>query len=242
MTVFIAGSDFTETDDFDLNHARDLRRRAAIEAAKVCLLRMDEPSSVALLDALYAASRGVPLAVWGSKSREANHVMGLWAARVVMGYLDSEEQARDFAQACIEHSPKGESFWFLWRASYLEVLKGCESPAEARLAVHLLCDVGAEYEVVGQHTIEVSGKTYRLDFAIEPTWNQVAIEVDGHEFHERTKEQAARDKSRDRALQAAGWRVLRFTGSEVWNDPRRCAQEVYNVLERDRLDGEASIG
>lgn len=41
------------------------------------------------------------------------------------------------------------------------------------------------------------------------------IECDGHEFHERTKRQAARDRSRDRAIQAFGYRIFRFTG-----DPR----------------------
>jgi hypothetical protein len=32
----------------------------------------------------------------------------------------------------------------------------------------------------------------------------VAIECDGHNFHERTKEQVARDKSKDRYLTARG--------------------------------------
>jgi len=54
----------------------------------------------------------------------------------------------------------------------------------------------------------------------------VVIEVDGHDFHERTKEQAQRDKARDRELQDRGFRVFRFTGSEVWRDPFSCAQDA----------------
>jgi very-short-patch-repair endonuclease len=42
------------------------------------------------------------------------------------------------------------------------------------------------------------------------------VECDGHDFHERTKEQAERDRSRDRAVQAQGWRMFRFTGSELY--------------------------
>jgi len=56
------------------------------------------------------------------------------------------------------------------------------------------------------------------------------VECDGHDFHERTKEQAARDKSRDRQLQAQGYYVLRFTGSELWNNSNGCAREADEFL------------
>lgn len=54
----------------------------------------------------------------------------------------------------------------------------------------------------------------------------VVVECDGHEFHERTKEQAARDRSRDREMLLMGYRVIRFTGSEIHNNPMDCAEEV----------------
>lgn len=63
---------------------------------------------------------------------------------------------------------------------------------------------------------EIAGK--RVDFAAvdaEAGGFRVAIELDGHDFHERTKEQVARDRSRDRDLSARGWRVARWTGSEL---------------------------
>lgn len=73
----------------------------------------------------------------------------------------------------------------------------------------------------------------RLDFALfnrsEPSV-KIAIECDGHNFHERTKEQAQRDKSRDRALQTAGYKVLRFTGSEIYRKPMDCAREVRDAV------------
>lgn len=67
---------------------------------------------------------------------------------------------------------------------------------------------------------------------------QVIVECDGHEFHERTKEQAAYDRKRDRALQEVGFKVFRFTGSEIWADVFACASETIEALnseERRRL-------
>jgi very-short-patch-repair endonuclease len=58
----------------------------------------------------------------------------------------------------------------------------------------------------------------------------VAIECDGHDFHEKTKEQARKDKRRDRVFLAEGLPVLRFTGSEIHRDPTAIAKEVGEVL------------
>lgn len=87
-----------------------------------------------------------------------------------------------------------------------------------------------------QETVDLpNGKTVRLDFSlhgelehVDTTW-KVAIELDGHEFHDRTKEQAARDRSRDRELSALGWTVLRFTGSEIWKDAKTCAMQALSI-------------
>jgi REase_MTES_1575 len=67
---------------------------------------------------------------------------------------------------------------------------------------------------------------YRLDFAVIGGEYSVAVELDGHDFHERTPAQAARDRSRDRALTLAGWVVLRFTGSEIVRDPFEAVRQV----------------
>jgi hypothetical protein len=61
----------------------------------------------------------------------------------------------------------------------------------------------------------------------------VLVECDGHDFHEKTKEQVRRDKQRDRGLALAGFTVLRFAGSEIHKDPMACAQEIYgHILAR----------
>jgi very-short-patch-repair endonuclease len=58
----------------------------------------------------------------------------------------------------------------------------------------------------------------------------VLVECDGHEFHEKTKEQARSDKERDRMLQYAGWKVIRFPGSVIEKDALECAKEVIDYL------------
>lgn len=63
-------------------------------------------------------------------------------------------------------------------------------------------------------------------------WVSLVVECDGHDFHEKTKEQAKRDKSRDRDLQAAGITVLRFTGSEIYNDINQCIIDIELVIKQ----------
>jgi len=53
-----------------------------------------------------------------------------------------------------------------------------------------------------------------------------AIECDGHDFHEKTTQQAQRDKARDRHFQTAGLHIFRFTGSEIWSDPFSVADGI----------------
>lgn len=59
--------------------------------------------------------------------------------------------------------------------------------------------------------------------------SNIIVECDGHDFHDRTKEQAQHDKARDRHLTSRGYTVLRFTGSELWHDPLKCAQQVSSI-------------
>lgn len=66
----------------------------------------------------------------------------------------------------------------------------------------------------------------RVDDGRNPTWRRLIVECDGHDFHEKTKEQVARDKSRDRAAALDGFEVFRFSGSELWRDPWGCASQV----------------
>jgi len=81
---------------------------------------------------------------------------------------------------------------------------------------------------------QVPVEGFRADFEIicrygGEEYARLLIECDGHDYHERTKEQAARDKSRDRKLTAAGYRVIRFTGSEIYRNAYSCVADVFDV-------------
>lgn len=76
---------------------------------------------------------------------------------------------------------------------------------------------------------------YRVDIAVyvigpDKTLLKIAVECDGHSFHEKTKEQASRDKKRDRELQKHGWLVFRFSGSDIWNNGRACSAEIHEFI------------
>jgi very-short-patch-repair endonuclease len=78
---------------------------------------------------------------------------------------------------------------------------------------------------------------YRADFlfvAIRGAGQKrldLVVECDGHDFHERTKDQARHDRSRDRWMTAQGIQVFRFTGSEIMAAPLKVAQEVFLALD-----------
>lgn len=97
-----------------------------------------------------------------------------------------------------------------------------------RPVLHLLYDHKL-LTIQPQYQIKLS-KNYRLDFLLTSRSKQLALEVDGHDYHERTKEQAKRDKERDRALVAAGFTVMRFTGSEIYHNADKAAREVLDFV------------
>jgi len=88
--------------------------------------------------------------------------------------------------------------------------------------------------LVVERQIQLDG--WRVDFLISTrNWRDgkrgrsfLIVECDGHDFHERTKEQAAKDRSRDREFQGKGYTVFRFTGSEIWRDPCACADQILD--------------
>lgn len=136
-----------------------------------------------------------------------------------------------------------------------ENLEACESPAEQLFFLGLMVEgLNTKFDIIPQYKVKTAQREYRIDFALfypclpdpilpdlydiggEELCNalyptvKIAAEVDGHEFHERTKAQATRDKQRDRDLTADGWVVVRFTGSEIYSDWKRVIDEdAYEV-------------
>jgi very-short-patch-repair endonuclease len=104
--------------------------------------------------------------------------------------------------------------------------------------------LGDYLSLESQAEVTVNGQLFRVDFLVEPTereilarpeWRPIAVELDGHAFHERTPEQVATRDRRDRALQSAGWHVFHYSFREFTTDPVKAISEVM-VCARDQRD------
>lgn len=149
-------------------------------------------------------------------------------AAVAFGRSEWEEGARHCVRgnllACAFESPLEMAFYAWWWV--ITNRSGGPEP---------------NFEMKIQQQVHARGTNYRADFVLEDTDQQarerairvgmhplrIAIEVDGHEFHERTKEQVAHRDARDRDLQADGWRVFHVSGSAFHRDPEGCVYRIY---------------
>lgn len=121
-----------------------------------------------------------------------------------------------------------------------------ESPIEAAFYIWWMALLTTKeinenrFGLMRQYEVVSGARRYRLDFAIEPHGEvaerifaaglmapKIGVELDGHDFHERTKEQVALRNERDRALLADGWDILHFSGSEFQAAPMKCIHDVY---------------
>lgn len=161
--------------------------------------------------------------------------------RIKDNYKDYEWDLNLMAEyyrfACKCRSPvEAILFWAfvdIWKASPTNPLEGRQEVLFLEVPIENAIDI---LGLAIQHEVNIDGHKYFLDFSLQ-CWDgdkkesvNVAIEVDGHDFHEKTKEQARRDKFRDRMLQKAGYRVLRYTGSEVWKDSNAVVREIAEVI------------
>lgn len=122
----------------------------------------------------------------------------------------------------------------------------CESPLECRLldaffstgafqpvaasAGVLLGYSACNGALLGQLAVKANLRHHRLDYAVIAPRRDVfiAIEVDGgHHFN---RDQAQRDRKRDRDLASRGWTPIRFTGGEVFRDAEGCVREVVDAV------------
>lgn len=70
-----------------------------------------------------------------------------------------------------------------------------------------------------------------VDFYIEKRGTKLCVYTDGHSYHERTEEQATRDRNIDRKLQELGFQVLRYTGKEVNENIFKIVKDIQKWLD-----------
>jgi len=92
-----------------------------------------------------------------------------------------------------------------------------------------------------QAEINTGKKTYRVDFLFDSQGEfsdfytcqnnfKLVIECDGHEFHHATKEQVKRDNERQMNLKKAGYDIIRFSGTQLYEDPWKCAEDAIEYI------------
>jgi hypothetical protein len=144
---------------------------------------------------------------------------------------------------------------FHWRGH--PSARGFESPIEALFfawwqALRRMQHITFGTYLAPQEDVACGDRRYRVDFRVMPemmrakSWERdgvptprICVELDGHDFHERTKEQVIYRNQRDRDLQADGWLVLHYSGSEIVRDPidviadcdRKCEDAFWKVDE-----------
>ena len=126
----------------------------------------------------------------------------------------------------------------------------CKSPIEiifdmayAILESSLIDFKNTAYSLWRQQEIQCGKKTYYADFCFD-TDNanecyeyelpyKLVIECDGHDFHEKTKAQVAKNNERDMDLKKAGYDVIHFSGSQIFNNPLKCASDAMELIMKN---------
>lgn len=165
----------------------------------------------------YAHANGVPIFV--ATPPNLLRTGDLWFAIEMadwssIGYFDNPERPLLMAVDAV-----------VSRKSQQALLDLVESPIERQFLLTWLTLAPTDLmSIAPQHII---GR-YRADFAV--TSARVVIEIDGHDYH-KTKAQRTADAARERAIRLMGWDVIRFTGSEIYNNAIECVFQAIEIVK-----------
>ena len=109
-----------------------------------------------------------------------------------------------------------------------ELLAQCGSPIEEMLldALYPRLRVKERDLLCAQYEFSID-RVRKPDFAFPQL--KIAIYCDGWEYHQ-DKPAFHQDRSESRLLQSMGWKVLRFTGGEIYNDVNGVVNEILAFL------------
>lgn len=91
-----------------------------------------------------------------------------------------------------------------------------------------------KYAIEPQYEISIDGKTYYADFVLFLDSGEklmLIVECDGHGFHKITREQVKHDNERDYALKKSGYDVIHFSGSQLYENAWKCADDVCSFIQ-----------
>ena len=120
----------------------------------------------------------------------------------------------------------------------------CESPIEVIFCfafdiMAAIKDIPGRLWLIPQKYINTEGGLYRADFwfdSYECDYGQnykpykLIVECDGYEYHHKTKQQVTHGNERDYDLKKAGYDILHFSGSQIFNEPFKCANDTLEYI------------
>ncbi|MFF5537802.1 DUF559 domain-containing protein [Streptomyces cinerochromogenes] len=205
---------------------------SAIDTADIVFAWLDDLTAYGtLVEIGYAKGRGKTIVI---AAPETPQTFG-WlseANEVGIGIADSATNDLWFAFSCASST--------IAAATPLEALKevvrlspDLESPIEQAFWGAYVQQMPRELNGLrAQHP--VFGGRYRIDFALPK--QKIGIELDGYAWHS-SPEAFTRDRARQRELELDGWRIVRFSGSEIIKDADDCVRQAAAFaasIERDR--------
>lgn len=103
---------------------------------------------------------------------------------------------------------------------HVEIVLKCAPPGDSPIEKAFATAYRKLTSAYPQSQVQIG--QYRVDFLLP---NNVIVECDGHDYH-ASREQRTRDAKRDRDLMALGYKVVRFTGSEIHANADACARQA----------------
>ena len=141
----------------------------------------------------------------------------------------------------------------IWESCVRENIKKCESPIEELFYIEWIyynpfgeedMPGGYGYYIIPQFKIN---NKYRIDFLISYTTSEewwfknerehpqkdksIIIEIDSHLWHGSSPEQFTKEKERERELQKEGYKIIRFSGREIYRDVNKCVNEIIDYFK-----------
>lgn len=80
---------------------------------------------------------------------------------------------------------------------------------------------------------KIRSKSIRADLLIWVPGDEsvkIIVECDGYSYH-KSKDKFETDRERDRLFQLNGYKVIRFSGGEIFRDPVHVSSEIVDLLE-----------
>ena len=138
-------------------------------------------------------------------------------------------------------TPIEQIFYIAFRLYIVDFVRDFDVKTEIPLGVLLSEEITTQKEVI------CNGTKYIIDFVIDFSRKSItnnkyiypklknlkyAVEVDGYDYHS-SKKQMEQDYTRENNLKKCGYKVIRFTGSQVYKKPLSCVDTLVNIIVND---------